>query len=168
MNPPRRIWTKRIGAVLESLRAPRSLGEQQLHDVVGNAIAAKDLHLAVPRSPGSSQTRLNLVAPCEVDGADAATPIPEGAGRLSFSTRRPRLRVNPCPTVQASWTNKAWFQSVAGATRQRLFSGRLRSLVLSHNRTDRRRLPTSASSVAQLPPPIWCARRIALPRANDT
>src|ERR1035438_1378745 len=59
----RPIRAKRVGAPLESLCAKRGLSQQQLHNVVSDAIAAKDFHLAVGRSPCSSQTGRNLVAP---------------------------------------------------------------------------------------------------------
>src|SRR5208337_4169602 len=83
-EPAAGIWTKRIGATVPSLRAKRGLGKQQLHDVVDHAIAAKDLKLAVLRSPGSSQARLNLVAPGEVDGGDISNPDSRGRGQAFF------------------------------------------------------------------------------------
>ena len=44
------------------------MGEQQLHDVIDNTIAAEDLHLPARRAPRSSQPRLDFVTPREIDG----------------------------------------------------------------------------------------------------
>ena len=69
-----RIGTQRVSASLKSLRPERGLGQQQLHNVVDDAVAAEDFELAIGRTPCCSQTRLNLIGPTKVDGPDGGDP----------------------------------------------------------------------------------------------
>ena len=39
-------------------------------------------------------------------------PIPAGAGRSSFSIRRPRSRVRPCPIVQVKTTEQDGYEAI--------------------------------------------------------
>src|SRR5271165_5659050 len=65
------IRTERIAAPLVRLRAPRRLGQQQLHYVVDHAVAAEDLHPAgAGRVPCHAEPRRYLVAPRKIDGLD--------------------------------------------------------------------------------------------------